>query len=188
MIPRKLSFVALLVILPVVVADAQRSGGSTRKTRGFGAAGGSETDAIMQGLAESPSLSKDLQKANPVEALLGKKKDLQLSADEEKELKTLNESLKQTVKPFIKSIDSVSKENKKTGEYAPTQGQMLIGRQLTRAYADSVMAKYDSAADAAVEKLAADHRQAANDFLDKEAKDREAEAATRKQGKGRPPV
>jgi hypothetical protein len=187
MITRKLSFVALLLILPVVVAEAQRGGSSTRKTRGFGAAGGSETDAIMQGLAESPSLSKDLQKANPVESLLGKKKDLQLSADEEKELKTLNASLKETVKPFIKSIDSVSKENKKTGEYAPTQGQMLIGRQLTRAYTDSVMASYESAADAAVEKLAADHRQPANDFLDKEAKDRQAEAASR-QDKRRPPA
>jgi hypothetical protein len=142
----------------------------------------------MQNLAESPSLSRDLQKANPIESLLGKKKELQLSADEEKELKTLNESLKQTVKPFIKSIDSVSKENKKTGEYAPTQGQMLIGRQLTRAYTDSVMASYETAADAAVDKLAADHRQAANDFLDKEAKDRQAEAEARQQGKRRPPV
>src|SRR4051812_25980640 len=88
MITRKFSFVALLLVLPVVVAEAQRGGGgSTRKTRGFGAADGSETDAILQGLAESPSLSRDLQKANPVESLLGKKKDLQLSADEEKELK-----------------------------------------------------------------------------------------------------
>ena len=187
MITRKFSVVALLLILPVVAAEAQRGGGG-RKTRGFGAADGNETEAIMRSLAESPSLSKDLQKANPVESLLGKKKDLQLSADEEKALKTLNESVKESVKPFIKSIDSVSKENKKTGEYAPTQGQMLIGRQLTRAYADSVMARYESAADAAVEKLSADHRQPANDFLDKQAKDRQAEAATRQQGKGRPPV
>jgi hypothetical protein len=188
MTTRQLSLVAFLLIVPIM-AEAQRGGGgggSSRPKRGFGAADGKQADSIIRNLADSPSLSKDLQKANPVETLLGKKKDLQLTADEEKQLKAINESLKDAVKPFFKSIDSVSKENKKTGEYAPTQGQMLIGRQLTRAYVDSVVSRYGSAEQEAVAKLAAEHQQAANDLLDKEEKDREAKAQASRPA--RPPL
>ena len=176
---RKLYLVALLMILPSLL-EAQRGGGG----RGFRAAGGaSEADAMIRDMAESPSLSKDLQKANPIETILDKKKDLKLTSDEEKELKTLNGELKDAIKPFLKTIDSVAREQKKTGEFAPTQGQMLIGRQLTRESTDSVMMMYRGAAEQAVAKLAEERRQAANDLLQKE---REAQRAARRGG--RPPV
>ena len=188
MTTRQLSLVAFLLIVPIM-AEAQRGGGGGgggKPKRGFGAADGRQADSIIRNLTDSPSFSKDLQKANPVETLLKSKKDLKLTSDEEKDLKAINETLKDAVKPFFKTIDSVSKENKKTGEYAPTQGQMLIGRQLTRAYADSVMARYEAAEQEATAKLAAERRQAATDLLDKEAKDRQAEAQARRPG--RPPV
>ena len=134
-------------------------------------------------MSESPSLSKDLQKANPIELLLDAKKDLKLSSEEEKELKTINNELKDAIKPYFKSIDSVARENKTTGDYAPTQGQMLIGRQLTRESADSVGSKYRAATETAIAKLTEEHRQPATDLLQKEM---EAQMASRRGG--RPPV
>jgi hypothetical protein len=172
---RQLSVLALLLIVPMI-AEAQRSSRG-RRSRGFAG------DSGKADFSQSQSLTKDLQKANPLEALLGKKKDLKLSPEEEKELKALNDALKDEVKPFFKTIDSVQKESRKPGEYAPTQGQLLIGRHLTSACADSIIARYDVAADSAVAKLAADRRQAAVELLEKEEKEREAQAQ-----KARPPV
>src|SRR6185436_12215764 len=97
---------------------------------------------------------KDLQKANPVEMLLEKKKDLGLTKDEEKELKTINDGLKDSTKPYFKTIDSVAKEEKKPGDYAPTSGQLLIGRRLEKEMSDSVMTLYRGAAEQAIGKLA----------------------------------
>jgi hypothetical protein len=179
MTTRKLSVLALLLMVPIAL-QAQRS------KRGFGAGGGSdEADKMIKETAESPSLSKDLQKANPIELLLDKKKDLGITKDEEKEIKAINDQLKDAVKPFFKAIDSVSRENKKTGDYAPTQGQMLMGRQLSRSSADSVRAKYDAAAEQAVSKLAEDRRQPAKDLLAKEQEEQMKNARGRS---GRPPV
>ena len=180
MTTRKLSILALLLVLPVAL-QAQRS------KRGFGAGGGSdEADKMIRETADSPSLSKDLQKANPVEFLLDKKKDLAITKDQEKEIKALNDALKESVKPFFKAIDSVARESKKTGDYAPTQGQILMGRQLTRSSADSVRAKYDAAAEAAVAKLSEDHRQAATDML-KQEREEQMKNALGARGGG-PPV
>ena len=185
---RKLSLVALLLIVPFALdAQGRRGGGRGGSgSRGFGAAGGSaEADAMLRDMADSPSLSKDLQKANPIETLLDKKKYLRLSSDEEKELKTINSALKESTKPYFKTIDSVSREMKKTGDFAPTQGQMLIGRQVTRESSDSVMSKYQAAAEAALARLAEEHRQPATDLLQKE---REEMASRRSALGGRPPV
>jgi len=206
MTSRKLSLLALLVIVPVALNAQRRGGGGSSsggaggssppksddcgtastdgKDRGFKAGGGSaEARNMINCMKESPSLSKDLQKANPIETLLDAKKDLKLSGDEEKELKTINGELKDAVKPFFKTIDSVSREMKKTGDYAPTQGQIMVGRSLTRESADSVGAKYRAATDAALAKLTEEHRQPATDLLQKEM---EAQMASRRGG--RPPV
>ena len=190
MLSRKLSLLALFLIVPLTL-DAQGrrggGGGGGGGGRGFGAAGGAaEVDAMLRDMAESPSLSKDLQKANPVEALLDKKKDLKLSSDEEKELKTINSSLKESTKPYLKTIDSVAREMKKTGDFAPTQGQMLIGRQLTRESSDSVMSKYMAASEAALAKLTDEPRASATELLQKEREEQMAER--RKARGGRPPV
>jgi hypothetical protein len=133
-------------------------------------------------MKESPSLSKDLERANPIETILDAKKDLKLSSDEEKQLKDLNKQLKDDVKPFFKTIDSVAREMKKTGDYAPTQGQVVVGRALTRESADSIGSRYRAASDAAIAKLTEEHRQPATDALQKAM---EAQMASRG---GRPPV
>src|SRR3954465_1985367 len=160
---RKLSLFALLLMVPVAPPAQRRGGGggapiggasaptaddcraASGGGRGLGAGGGaSDANRMIGCTKDSPSLSKDLQKANPVEIILDAKKDLQLSKDEEKELKTLNDAVKDAIKPFLKTIDSVDREFKKTGEYAPTSGQMVVGRGLRRESSDSVMARYQN--------------------------------------------
>ena len=200
MSPRKLSLLALLLIAPVTLNAQGRGGGggggggatptaddcgtASSDGRGFKAGGGAaDAKKMINCMKESPSLSKDLEKANPVETLLDAKKDLKLSSDEEKQLKDLNKQLKDDVKPFFKTIDSVAREMKKTGDYAPTSGQIMIGRSLTRESADSVGAKYRAATDAAMAKLTEEHRQPATDVLEKAM---EAQMASRRGG--RPPV
>lgn len=204
MTSHRLSLLALLLIVPVALDAQGRRGGGGGSAGGAGAGGGAPpaddcraasgggrglgaggdaaaANRMIRCMSESPSLSKDLQKANPIETLLDAKKDLGLSKDEEKELKTLNDDLKDAVKPFFKSIDSVVRENKKEGDYAPTQGQMMLGRSLTRESTDSVMTKYRAATEAAIAKLAEPHRQAATDLLQKQM-----EAQMARSG-GRPP-
>ena len=202
MTSRKLSLLALLVFVPVTLdAQGRRGGGgggggatatptaddcgtASSNGRGFRAGGGAaEARKMINCMQDSPSLSKDLEKANPVETLLDAKKDLKLTSDEEKELKNLNKQLKDEVKPFFKTIDSVAREMKKTGDYAPTQGQIVVGRGLTREASDSVMTKYSGVRDVALAKLAEDKRQPAADLLQKQM---EAQMASRRGG--RPPV
>jgi hypothetical protein len=202
MTTRKLSLVALLVIVPLTLdAQGRRGGGggggsstaapssddcgtASSDGRGFKAGGGaSEARKMINCMKESPSLSKDLEKVNPIEALLDAKKDLKLTSDEEKELKNIGKQLKDDVKPFFKTIDSVAREMKKTGDYEPTAGQKLVGRSLTRESADSIGAKYRAATDVALAKLTEEHRQPAADFLQKET---QAQMAGR--SGGRPPV
>ena len=69
------------------------------------------------------------------------------------------------------------------GTHAPTSGQIVIGRALTRESSDSVGAKYRAATDAAMAKLTEEHRQPAQDLLQKEM---EAQMAARRGG--RPPA
>ena len=190
MTTRKFSLVALLVIVPLTLdaqtpsADDCGTASTDGRNRGFGGGGGaSEARKMINCMKESPSLAKDLQKANPIEVILDGRKELKLSSDEEKELKALNNELKDAIKPFFKTIDSVAREGKKTGDYAPTQGQILVGRQLTRESADSIGAKYRAATDAALAKLSEEHRQPASDLLQKSM---EAQMAARRGG--RPPV
>jgi hypothetical protein len=182
---RKLSLIALVLIVSVpLTLEAQRGGGGGGSRRGLGAGGGSdEADRLIRDMADSPSLSKDLQKANPLEVLLDSKKDLKITSEEEKEIKTLNNSLKDAIKPYLKTIDSVAREMKKTGDYAPTQGQMVVGRQLTRESSDSVMVKYRAASQEALAKLAEERRQPATELLQQQM---EAQRAARRGG--RPPV
>jgi hypothetical protein len=206
MTTRKFSLIALLLILPLTLHAQRRRGGDAGgggasapsaddcgtastdgRNRGFTAGGGAaDAKKMMNCMKDSPSLSKDLQKANPVEFLLDKKKDLAVTKDQEKEIKAINDELKESIKPFLKAIDSVSRENKKTGDYAPTQGQMMMGQQLTRSSVDSVRARYDAAAEAAVGKLSEDHRQAATDML-KQEREEQMRNARGSRG-GRPPV
>ena len=202
MTPRKLSLAALLLIVPLTVnAQGRRGGGGgggggssapsaddCRAASGGGrglSAGGdaSAANRMINCMKESASLSKDLQKANPVEVLLDAKKDLALSKDEEKELKAINDAIKDAIKPFLKTIDSVDREFKKTGDYAPTSGQMIIGRGLRREMSDSVMAHYQTGAQDAIGKLAEPHRQSATETLQKAR-----EEMMSKQRGGRPPV
>src|SRR4051794_14239533 len=111
MTPRKLSLLALLVILPVALNAQRRGGGGgssgggdlggttaaggddckSASTSGRGGSGGagkaSDANRMINCMKEPPSMSKELEKANPIETLLDNKKDLKMSGDEEKELK-----------------------------------------------------------------------------------------------------
>lgn len=179
-----LSLIALLVIVPATLV-AQRGGGGGG--RGFGAAGGSrEADKMIRDLADSPSLSKDLQKQNPVEIILDNRKDLKLTDAEQKELKAMSSSLKDALKPYFKTLDSAQREQRKQGADAPTQGQMIILRGIMREAADSVRAQYERATPDAMAKLSEERRQPATEVLKKEMD--EQMAARRGARGGRPPV
>jgi hypothetical protein len=173
----RISLIALLVVVPSTVV-AQSSGGFGK----MGASGGSkDADRLIKSVEDSPSAAKDLEKANPVDLLLDKKKDLKLSDDEQKELKNINGSIKSTIKPYLKTMDSVSRELKKEGDFAPTQGQILIGRKLSREASDSVRATYRRALQEALAKLAEERREPAMEAVKKEQAD---QAAARRGGKG----
>lgn len=165
----RLSALALLVIIPAT-SFAQRAGAGGGGGFGKMGAGGSAKDAdrMIRDNADSPSLSRDLEKANPIEILLDNKKDLGLTDAEQKELKSLRNVVKDSTKTFFKTIDSTQREQKKTGGYAPTSGQMLILRRVSREAADSVRSHYVRAAQEALLKLTEEHRQPATDLLKKE--------------------
>lgn len=185
---RKLSVAALLVIIPAM-SHAQRGGGGGGGGYGKGmdAQGAKGADRLIKDMEDSPSMSKDLQKANPVEFLLDRKKDLKLSDEEQKELKSLASSLKDATKPYFKTLDSVQREQKlgQKGE-GLTTGQMMILRKESRMAQDSVMANYQRAAADALTKLTDEHRPTASEMMQKEME--EQMAARRGSRGGRPPV
>ena len=162
-----------LMILPMTLTAQRRGGGG----RGLGAGGSSrEADAMIRDLADAPSLSKDLQKQNPLEIILDKKKDL----------KTMSSALKESLKPYFKTIDSAQRAQRKQGAEEPTQGQMIVLRGILREAADSVRAHYERATPSAMAKLGEERRQPATDALQKEME--EQMAARRGARGGRPPV
>jgi hypothetical protein len=176
---RNLSFLALLVIVPTVSYAQGGGDDKPKKNPGFGKGmdtkGSDGADALIKGLKTAPSISKEMQKANPVEFLLDKKKDLQLSDDEQKELKTIVSTMKDQTKPYFKTLDSVQREEKKTGDYAPTTGQTIILRRVSREAQDSVRAIYERSAQDALTKIAEEKRPAATDALKKEMEEQAAE-------------
>ena len=177
---RNLSFLALLVVVPTVsFAQGGAGGDQPKKNPGFGKGmdtkGADGADALIKGLKEPPSMSKEMQKANPVEFLLDKKKDLQLTDAEQKELKAIVSAMKDQTKPYFKTMDSVQREQKKTGDYAPTTGQMVILRRVSREAQDSVRAIYDRSTQDALAKIAEEKRQPATDALKKEMEEQMAE-------------
>jgi hypothetical protein len=181
-------FLATLLMVGPAMVEAQRGGGGSRGGgRGFGAAGGSrEADALIRDLADSPSVSRDLQKQNLVEIILDKKKDLKLSSDEQKELKALASSLKESLKPYFKTIDSAQREQRKTGDAAPTQGQMIILRGVLREASDSVRVTYERVTPDVMAKLSEEHREPAAGIVKKEL-DEQKEARRNARG-GRGPM
>lgn len=171
-----------LMILPMTLTAQRRGGG-----RGLGAGGSSrEADAMIRDLADAPSLSRDLQKQNPLEIILDNRKDLKLTDDEQKELKTMSSALKDSLKPYFKTIDSAQRAQRKQGGEGPTQGQMIVLRGILREAADSVRAHYERATPSAMAKLGEERRQPATDALQKEME--EQMAARRGARGGRPPV
>jgi hypothetical protein len=187
---RKLSVMALLLTIPAM-SQAQRGGGGGGGGTGYGKGmdtqGAKGADKLIKDMADSPSMSKDLQKVNPIELLLDKKKDLQLSDAEQKELKTLASAVKDATKPYFKTLDSVQREQKlgQKGE-GLTTGQMMILRRESRDAQDSVLVNYKRAADEALTKLTEEHRQPATDLL-KQAMEEQMEARRNSRG-GRPPM
>jgi hypothetical protein len=172
---RNLSFLALLVVVPAV---SHAQGDAPKKTgygKGMDTKGADGADALIKGLKEAPSMSKEMQKANPVEFLLDKKKDLQLTDAEQKELKTIASTVKDQTKPYFKTMDSVQREQKKEGDYAPTSGQIVILRRVNREAQDSVRAIYERSAADALAKISEEKRPAATDALKKEIEERAAE-------------
>jgi hypothetical protein len=151
-------------------AGASESNGCGTASGGFGKIGGGgsskEADCIQRNTKGAASMSKELQEQNPIALLLDRKKDIKLTDDEQKSLKSINDMLKDSTKAYFKTLDSAQKEMKNGGSDMPA-GQRLILRSLLEQTSDSVNARYDAALKEAMTKIAADRQQAATDALQK---------------------
>src|SRR4051812_31166030 len=145
---RRLFIAAMLVLFPLslqaqrkgsagvagaTAAGASESNGCGTASGGFGKIGGGgsakEADCVQKNMKGSASMAKDLDQQNPVSILLDRKKDIKLTDDEQKSLKSLNETLKDSVKPYFKTLDSAQKVMKDGGGDMES-GQRMILRSL----------------------------------------------------------
>ena len=111
---RRLSLVAVLLVVPMILSAQKRGGGGGGSKSERGKMTFDTTRARNSGLL-SP---KDLEKENMVGFVLDKKKDLKLSDDEVKALKGINDRLKDSVSVAMNSLDSIASRMRRTGEKA----------------------------------------------------------------------
>jgi hypothetical protein len=161
---RRLSVLLLLLVIPVI-ASAQRTGG--RRSSDGGSRGSERAGAQ----ASATISAKDLENQNPIELILDKKKDLGLSGTEVDELEKLNDRLKDSVKQSLHTIDSIAKAMKRTGDAAPTTGQMFIGRTVTSQQVALVRTQYEAALKDALTKLDAARQPTATALVEKSLKE-----------------
>lgn len=176
---RKLSVVVVLLVLPALLS-AQRRGSSGGGSGGSGGASTCGTDRKDSGVKcditkdpvrpvrKDPFSTKDLQKENMVAFVLDKKKDLKLSDDEVKALKDLGDHLKDTLRSPMRSLDSISSELKRGGDYRMAQ---VFGPQ----YVAEVRTQYDTFLKEALTKLSEEHQKAAADVIESRRKELAAE-------------
>jgi hypothetical protein len=145
--PLARAILALFLVGPLALDAQGRRGSGTGggSGAGTGGGGGPKRDPVAPPArisgSDEPSLSREIERANPVDALLDARKQLRLSREEETELKSINKRLKTEIKPFLKNLTSEA--------------------------IDSVAQKYRAATDSALAKLTEEHRSAAKDLLQK---------------------
>jgi hypothetical protein len=166
---RRLSLMAVLLVLPTILSAQKRGGGSS--------AGGSKSERNKMTfdttrVRSSGLLStKDLEKENMVGFVLDKKKDLKLSDDEVKALKGINDRLKDSVSVAMNSLDSIASRMRRTGDLAPSEGDRQVGRLIASQRVSDVRSQYDVFLKEALTKLSDDHQKAANDLIEARRKE-----------------
>ncbi len=164
---RRLSLVAVLLVVPTILsAQRTRGGGSSRSSeRG-------KMDLDTAGVRKSGILStRDLQKENMVAFVLDKKKDLKLSDDEVNALKAINDHLKDTVSAPMNSLDSIANRLRRSGDFAPSEGDRTAARLIATQRIAEVHSQYDAFLKEALSKLTEEHQKVANDLIEARRKE-----------------
>jgi hypothetical protein len=163
---RRLSLVAVLLVVPTILSAQRTRGGSSRSSeRG-------KMDLDTAGVRKSGILStKDLQKENMVAFVLDKKKDLKLSDDEVNALKAINDHLKDTVSAPMNSLDSIASRLRRSGDFAPSEGDRTAARLIATQRIAEVHSQYDAFLKEALSKLTEEHQKVANDLIEARRKE-----------------
>jgi hypothetical protein len=162
---RRLSLVAALVVVPTILLGQRGGGGGVSSaTQGTGVRTKIDADPVKPTRINGIPTSKELQKENMVNFVLDKKKDVKLSDDEVKALKSINDRLKDTVSAPMKSLDSIAGEMKRGGD-------MRAARVFAPQYVGEVRFQYEAFLKEALTKLSEEHQKAANDLIEARRKE-----------------
>lgn len=164
---RRLSLVAVLLVVPMILSAQKRGGGGGGSKSERGKMTFDTTRARNSGMLST----KDLEKENMVGFVLDKKKDLKLSDDEVKALKGINDRLKDSVSVAMNSLDSIASRMRRTGDLAPSEGDRNVGRLIASQRAADVRAQYDVFLKEALTKLSEEHQKAASNLVEARRKE-----------------
>lgn len=132
-----LSCVALLTSASLLHAQGRKTRGETE----------ANWDAIAKNGAAGPSISaRDVEAMNVLHALVEKKKDLKLSAEQGDKLKAMETALKEKNAPLGRAVDSLRKQMRVSGTpSAEDEARMAISRDALFAVLKDVQTNNEAA-------------------------------------------
>jgi hypothetical protein len=166
MLTRKATFLALLLIPSVAVAQG-------RKMRGEKEA---DWDKIDKSVQSGPRVSKgDVENFSAIKVIVDKKKDLKLSDDQLKQLKDLDKQEEGANDALYKKIDSLKLAmRKRAGEDEDQErARTSLARQELLTVIRDIRSNYDSTFQVAMPLLDENQKKAATQIVEKERADAE---------------
>jgi len=165
----------VLLAFMAPVATAQRGGGG-----GGGSGRDRGTKADFDGmLRESPEGLKlsngDVEKMSPIKLLIDKRKDLKLTDDQQKQLRSMSDALTETNKPHFHALDSLRKEIRPRVGADPEMERVRtqIARQTVVGAVKVIRENYDASLKNALPLLDDSQKAKADDLLKKQSDDAE---------------
>lgn len=156
---RPLALALALMALPTLAAAQRARTQSDKRTELFG-----KTD-----FPSGPSLrTRDIEDLNPLKLLIDKRKDLKLTDAQLTAFKDAEGPLKEKNAPLYKSVDSLLRDMRPTGNSDTDRARMTIARNSMASVLDEIKGNYDAAAKDAVATLDAEQQTKANELLAKQ--------------------
>jgi hypothetical protein len=183
---RKLAFVTLL-FAPTVLLAQRGGGGAGRVERGDRRPNYDEmSKTTTPGLQLS---NRDVEDVSPLHLLLDKRKDLKLSDDQQKQIKDLENKMKETVKPSFKTLDSLRAVMKRpSGTLSDEErAQVTLARQDVGRVVGEIRDAYGASLKETMALLNPEQQKTAQELVHKQSQD--AEQMLREKmggGRGRP--
>jgi hypothetical protein len=178
---------SVMLLLVPALAAAQRGGSRTRgDTR-------ANWDEVGSGSRASVKLSrKDLENIDPLKVLIDERKDLKLTDDQLRQLRTMDDSVKVALEPSFRGADSLLGILKRSGDASndTVQLQRTLARQELLTLMGAVRAQYDTSFQRVLPVLDDAQKAKATEIVEKhdaEAKDEIREklgGGARPQGRG----